>query len=65
MYLQYHACENEINIHPSIHHYQIRLLKYTRSTLHIAPSTTAGLGTMQHEITDQKQERIHQIQELQ
>ena len=49
----------------AVHHYQMSLLKYTRSTPHIAPSTTAGLGTMQHEITDQKQERIHQIQELQ
>ena len=43
----------------AVHHYQMSLLKYTRSTLHIAPSTTAGLGTMQHENTDQKQERIH------
>ena len=45
----------------AVHHYQMSLLKYTRSTPHIAPSATAGLGTMQHEIKGQKQETIQQI----
>ena len=40
----------------------IRLLTYARSTPDIDPSATAGLGTMQHEITNQKQETIRGIQ---
>ena len=42
----------------AVHHYQMRLLKYAKSTPDIDPSATAGLGTMQHKITDQKQETI-------
>ena len=46
----------------AVHHYQTRLLTYARSTPNIDPSATAGLGTMQHEITNQKQETIRGIQ---
>ena len=46
----------------AVHHYQTRLLTYARSMPYIDPSATAGLGTMQHEITNQKQETIRGIQ---
>ena len=45
----------------AVHHNQTRLLTYARRTPDIDPSATAGLGTMQYEITSQKQEVIRQI----
>ena len=49
----------------AVHCYQTNLLKYTRSTSSLAPSATAGLGTMQSEVTDQRRKTMQQIQELQ
>ena len=48
-----------------VHHYQMSLLKYARGTPHIALLAMAVLGTMEHEITDQRQKTIQKIQELQ
>ena len=49
----------------AVHLYQMNLLKFAWSRPILQTSVTAGLGTLQHEDTDQRRKTMRQIQELQ
>ena len=54
-----------VELKAAVHRYQTNLLKYARSMPSLATSATAGLGTLQHEDTEQRRKTMRQIQELQ